>query len=313
MAKINQKTIDSVSIAEVKALESFIKAYNKNRHLETSELQAKVVEECQGMSDDGYQKFLVQSQAYLESEEVPTNEEWNQIKTLYRELGNKKIITSRENLEYLSKEYSGVASIAVSETESISPAQVVLNLKRAERGVEIMKTLKTVLTIFAGLIGFAGFSLMGRILMATQGENINLVVSGILAGVFSLCGLTLCAFIISKLMGLVVKQAKDERNLAEVAEAENHNKIVLLQTAIKTAEENKKKIETQYEVEILARTDFSSLLKPDKHKAKKLEKVKEIKPQENVEQQLEKVKTTEIDSQNNADMQKNAGGDKENR
>lgn len=75
-------------------------------------------------------------------------------------------------------------------------------------------------------------------------------------------------------MGMVVKQAKNERNLAEVAEAENHNKIVLLQTAIKTAEENKKKIENQYEVEILARTNFSSLLTSDKHKAKKHPKTK---------------------------------------
>lgn len=313
MAKINQKTIDSVSIAEVKALEPFIKAYNRNSGLAGNELQAKVIEESKGkVSEANYQQFLTQAKAYLENGEVPTEGEWSQIKILYRELGNKKIVASRENLEYLSKEYSGIASIVVSETGNISPEQVVINLKRAERGVELMKTLRTVFTIFAGIVGFVGFAIITKFLMATFAKDISLVVSGLLAGVVSIGGLALLSLVISKLMGSVVKQAKNERNLAEVAEAENHDKIVLLQTAIKTAEENKKRIETQYEVEILARTDFSSLLKLDKHKAKKLEKTKELKPQENLEQQLEEDKTTEIGTQKDVDMQKNEGKDNEN-
>lgn len=275
MAKINQKNIDSVSIAEVKALEPFIRAYNKNRDVAEAERQSKVLEEFKGkLAEADYQKFLSQSQAYMEKGEVPTEAEWSQIKTIYREQGNKKIVASRESLEYLSKEYSGVASIVVSETESISPKQVVLNLKRAERGVELMQTLKTVLTILAGIVGFVGFALLSRILATSLIKDASRVVTGILGGLLSLVGLALFAVIIAKLMGFVVKEAKKERNLAEEAEASNHDKIVLLQTAIKTAEENIKKIEAQYEVEILARTDFSDLLAPIEHNGKKRTKTK---------------------------------------
>lgn len=292
MAKLNQKTIDSVSIAEVKALEPFIRAYNKNRDVAEAERQAKILEEFKGKASDvDYQKFLSQSQAYLENGEVPTESEWSQIKTIYREKGNKKIVASRESLEYLSKEYSGVASIAVSETESISPKQVVLNLKRAERGVELVQTLKTVLTIFAGIVGFVGFALFSRILATSLIKDVSKVATGILGGLLSLVGLALFAVIVAKLMGFVVKEAKKERNLAEVAEASNHDKIVLLQTAIKTAEENIKKIEAQYEVEILARTDFSDLLVPVEHNGKK-----RIKPQTGEGKEPAELKTADENS-----------------
>ena len=272
MSNLNPNTIENVSITEVKELDEFLKSYNKHSGLSDAERKQQVLTECLGkVTEKSYDKLLEKSKTYTLSGDVPTETEWGQVRAVYREIGNKKIAESKDSFEKLSKEYSGTPSIEDELYGKLTPKQVVENLSHSEKKVETIKTLKVVASIVAGVIGFVVMTILTKLLISLFGNISNIIVQ-LIAGVLSIGGLVVCAWLANKLMGAIQVSAKKDRDKAEITEANHHDEIVVLQMAIKTAEENIKRVETQYGVEIFAQSDFSNLVKP----AKKEKKVKNV-------------------------------------
>ena len=300
MSNLNPNTIENVSITEVKELDEFLKSYNKYRELSETERKQQVLTECVGkITEKSFDKLLEKSARYTLNAQVPTEVEWGQVRAVYREIGNKKIAQSKETLEKLSKEYSGTPSMKDSQYGELTPKQVVHNLERAEQKVETIKTLRVCLSIVAGICGFIAMTSIADLVLSLIGTNESIIIQ-LTAGLFSLCGLVGISWIVNKLMGAMLISAKRDRDRVEITEANYHNEIQVLQTAIKTAEENVKRVETQYGVEIFAQTDFSSLVQPaKKRKQQKMGVGKEKKEQE---QNQERKDSSTIDV-NNADSQ----------
>ena len=81
--------------------------------------------------------------------------------------------------------------------------------------------------------------------------------------------LSLVDFLGKVIVNSMLKKQKAERDYFEVVVTNNREVITKLQMAIKASEENIKRIEAQYGVEILAKTDFSSLVPFNKKEVKK--------------------------------------------
>ena len=72
MSNLNSNTIENVSIAEVKELDSFISSYNKNRELPEAERKAQVLAECLGtVTEKNYDKLIEKAKTYTADGEVP--------------------------------------------------------------------------------------------------------------------------------------------------------------------------------------------------------------------------------------------------
>lgn len=267
MSNINEKNLDAVTIKEVKELDEFLKEYNKVKETSPKDLKSAVIEASDGkITDAKFDAFVDRLKNYTIDESVPTEAEWAEIRTLFRDGGNQKIKASKERLEDACKRYTGEASIEDESKKLLSPSQVVNRLKDAESNIKIAREVKVIVAIILGAFGFISLVLVSRMLVNLVLEDVSQIIVQIVGGVLAIIGLGAGSFLGLKLMGAVEYALKRERNLAEVTESNHHQEIVKLQTEIKSAEENIKRIEAQYEVEILAQTDFSNLLKTAKSK-----------------------------------------------
>lgn len=329
MSNLNSNTIENVSIAEVKELDSFISSYNKNRELPEEERKASVLAECLGtVTEKNYYKLIEKAKTYTADGEVPIKSEWGQVRVIYRDIGNKKIANAKENLERLAEEYTGKQTIEDETHGLLTPKQVEENLLKAEKKVSLIKTLRVVASIVAGAVGFFIVTLL-LTLLASALTSVSNVILQLMTGVLAICGLVASAWGVTVLMKAIEQAAKHERDLAEVTEAMHHDKIVALQTSIKTAEEHVKRVETQYGVEILARTDFSNSVKDKKKKDRgsadnKVEAIAEIHAEsetvenntdeqeieagetqaESEEKEIEKISETQQNDEKSAEKQK---------
>jgi len=293
MSNLNLKTIENVSISEVKELDEFLKIYSKYKDLPEVERESKILTQSNGkLSKTKYDSYISRLKSYTSNAAVPTETEWAQVRTVYRETGNKKIAKSKEELELLLKSYSGTQSIEDSRFGKVTPKQVIENLAHAEKKVEQVKTLKVIVSIFAGVVGFVLLTILSKVLTTALFSNSSAIIAQLIAGVSSMGSLIACAWLANNAMGIFLSSVKRDRDLAELTEANNHDEIVRLQTAIKSAEQNVDKTEAQYGVEILYQSDFSSLVSP-------LKKLKFPKTTENLkDSSVESVKPAEKEEAN---------------
>ena len=274
MSNLNPQTLDTVSIKEVKELDDFLKAYN-GVNVASKDIKKEVISASMGkLTEERYDELLNLSKAYTLSGTVPTKEEWAEVRIVYRENGNKKIAKSKERLEDASKSYSGVASVEDDLFGVITPKQAVLNYEHAQKKVETFKKIQVIATIILSVMGAVLLTLIAKLIF---GEAKSLAMQSLLGGVFALVGLMLGAGFGFYSFGAILNSLRQDRDRAQKAHANHYDEIFRIQTEIKSAEENIKRVEAQYGVEILAQTNFTSLAPTiNKKEAKRSKKVDNI-------------------------------------
>ena len=274
MLKINQTTIENVSIKDLKETEEVLKLYNNHIDKPEEERKTAVIEESRGkLTEKEYDERINHAKSFTMEEEVPTPADWAQIRTLYRELGNQKIADARTKHESVSKEYTGMATINDERYGNISPRQAVVNYESARRKVETTKKMGVLLSLGLGIIVFLAILTVLHFVLFSK-VNLSPILVQIVSGVAGLAGLILGGYCGRVIINSMLKKQKEERDYFEVVASNNREVITKLQMAIKSSEENIKRIEAQYGVEILAKTDFSDLVTFNK-KAIKVEKNEE--------------------------------------
>lgn len=259
MSNINPKMIDSATIKEIKELDEFLKAYNKFNESDQELLKNLVIEDSRGkITDEKYEDCITRLKLYTKKGNIPSSQEWAQIRADFREVGNKKIKDSKERLESIAKIYSGQEMIDA-DGKQITPKQAVENLNALNKKVNIANIFQIAVTIVLGASFFVLVVLLSTLLINSLNSKLNMVVVQILIGIGSLVGLTAGAFVGYKLMGIVESRLKSARDNAEKIESKYHAEITKLQMEQNTAEEQIKRIEAQYGVEILAIKDFSNI------------------------------------------------------
>lgn len=261
MSNLNLKTLDTVSITEVKEIDEFLKLYNSSRELPQEEIKSQIINASNGkITENTYDELLNKAKTYTKNHDIPSQIEWEQVRAIYREVGNNKIAQTKEQIENLAKKYTGTV-VVNNKQQKKSYKQVAEDTQNLSRKVETVKALKVVLTIVMGIAGFVVLTVLSKLILPIIFTKASNMISQIIVGVISICGLLIGSYIANKIMDVWVGSVKKDRELAEITYATHHEAIVKLQTEIKAVEANKRKLESQYGVEILAKTDFTSDLK----------------------------------------------------
>ena len=121
----------------------------------------------------------------------------------------------------------------------------------------------------------------------------SIVLVQVAGGVLGLASLVLGGLIGKIITKLILKRLKAERDYFEIVATKNKEVITKLQMAIKSSEENIKRIEAQYGVEILAKTDYSELVPFEKKEIKK-ESI-DLEQNEPEKSETKNEKTTEVE------------------
>ena len=282
MLKINQSTIENVSIKDLKATEEVLKIYNNHLNKPEEERMSAVIAESRGkLTEKDYNERINHAKSFTMENEIPTPADWAQVRTLYRELGNQKIADAREKYESVSKEYTGMATVVDERYGNVSPRQAVVNYESAKKNVETIKKMGVLLSLCLGVVIFLALVSVLHFVLLEKLSEISLILVQVVGGVAGICGLTLGGFLGKAIVNSMLKKQKAERDYFEVVASNNREVIMKLQMAIKASEENVKRIEAQYGVEILAKTDFSDLVPFNKRVAlKKEEVVNEVEKEE---------------------------------
>ena len=259
MLNVNPSTIENVSIKELKETEEVLKRYNNHINKSEEERKEAVISESKGkISSKSYDEHIEQAKSFTLDGTVPNPTDWQQIRTLYREVGNQKIADARARIEKLSEEYSGTATVNDERYGKITPKQAVKNYDTSNKRVEITKRMGVVLALAFGIIGFLGLVLLVKLVLNDALSKISLIVLQLVGGLAGIVGLVAGGWLGRIVTKLLLKKQKEERDYFEMVKINNQVVISKLLSEIKLAEENKKRIEAQYGVEILAKTDFSS-------------------------------------------------------
>ena len=135
----------------------------------------------------------------------------------------------------------------------------------------------------------------------------SLILVQLIGGIAGFAGLVLGGFVGRIIVKNLLKKHRAERDYFEMVAFNNREVISKLQMAIKSSEENIKRIEAQYGVEILAKTDFSELVPFDKKSILRAEKQANIKEEivEKQEENQEKQEKEQVKEQNNSKKDKN--------
>ena len=270
MLKINQITIENVSIKDLKETEEVLKLYNNHINKPEEERVKAVIEESRGkLTEKDYNERINHARSFTVEGEIPTPTDWAQIRTLYRELGNQKISDAREKHESIAKEYTGMATVVDERYGNVSPRQAVINYESAKKNVNTIKKMGVLLSLGLGVAIFLAIVSVMRFVLLDSLTKISVVLVQVLGGVAGIGGLILGGFLGKVIVNSMLKKQKAERDYFEVVVTNNREVITKLQMAIKASEENIKRIEAQYGVEILAKTDFSSLVPFNKKEVKK--------------------------------------------
>lgn len=271
MLNLNRNTIETVTIKEVKEIDEFLKVYNKYRD-NSADFKSQVEQEL-GITSSEYFELIKNAKSYTANNAIPTESEWSQVRAIYREIGNQKIAQTKEEYENVCKEYTGVASVEDEVLGSISPKMAVKNLADFNNAVKATKTLRIIFSVCLGVIGFVLLTLLTEFLVENIISTNSKIIIQLIGGAGALIGTFLGALAGYKFMSFILKMFKKDLLKAEQTEQKYHKQITQLQARMQSVEAKIKKIEYQYAVEILARTDFSSLLpKPQKKKREKQEK-----------------------------------------
>ena len=305
MLNINPNTIENVSIKDLKETEEVLKLYNNHINKSEEDRKTAVLSESKGrISQKAYDEHIERARSFTLDGSVPNPTEWQQIRTQYREVGNQKIADARTRLEKLSEEYSGTATVDDERYGKITPKQAVKNYDIANKHVETTKKMAVVLALGFGLLGFLGLLLVVKLVLNDLLLKNSLMVLQMAGGLAGILGLVIGGWLGSILVKSLLGKQKEERDYFEMVKINNQVVITKLQTEIKIAEENIKRVEAQYGVEILAKTDFSSQVtfvkKPIvKEEKKKQEKPKPIAEVEVKEEDKTEENTTKSDVQSN--------------
>lgn len=270
MLKINQSAIENISMKDLKAIEDVLKLYNNNISVSEEERMFAVIADSDGkLTEKEYNERLNIARSFTMENEVPNPADWAQIRTLYREIGNQRIVDARERHESISKEYTGTASVVDERYGNVSPSQAVRNFEDANKKVEIMKKLGVALSLGIGILLFLAVICVARLVLGEIIQGMSIVLVQVAGGVLGLASLVLGGLIGKIITKSILKKLKAERDYFEIVATKNKEVITKLQMAIKSSEENIKRIEAQYGVEILAKTDYSELVPFVKKEIKK--------------------------------------------
>lgn len=284
MSDINFNSVKTVNMREIKLLDEFLKIYHNTDILDEQAKKTAVINAFNGnLDEEMYNGYIEKLKLYTKNGTVPSVSDWAEIRALFRDYGNERIRQAKEDLETSCKNYSGKATIESTNGKMLSPKQVVDLAQYGERRVRFISDLKIIVSIILGTIGFLGVIIGCRVLFQELLTGIGMAARHIIGGVASIVGLSAGAFLGIKLMGVMEKALKKVRNEAEILATMHHEYIVELQSKIQAAQETVKKIESQYEVEILAQTDFSRQLKREQKEEKK-HNASGSKPAENNEE-----------------------------
>lgn len=256
MSNINLKLIEDISIKEIKELDSFIKTYNGCEGNTPDEKKLNCLNFLKGkIKAEDYDRLLGFAKTYTKNGEIPTDQEWAEFKTVYREIGNGRINDAKQKIEELSKVYTGVADIYL-DGDVVTPKQLEDKYKLAKDGFKLSGALQTILTLAFGLIGFVLFTIIARLI--TNNGAMSRIVVVLLTGALSALGMGLLAFFTYLVTGKFKAKSLTKLKRVEGTFTSNLDKLNVLKANLKSAEENGKRIETQYDVELFARLDFSN-------------------------------------------------------
>lgn len=261
MSNINLKLIEDISIKEIKELDSFIKAYNGCDGNTPDEKKLNCLNFLKGkIKAEDYDRLLGFAKAYTKNGEIPTDQEWAEFKTVYREIGNGRINTAKQKIEELSKIYTGVANINL-DGDVVTPKQLEDKYKLAEDNFKLAGALQTILTLSFSLIGFMLFTIIARLI--TNLGAMSRIVVVLLTGALSALGMGLLAFLTHLITGRFKAKSLTKLKRVEEVYTGNLDNLNVLKANLKSVEENGKRIETQYDVELFARLDFSNEIEID--------------------------------------------------
>lgn len=281
MLKINQNTVENVSIKDLKETEEVLKLYNNHIEKPEEERMSAVIEDSRGkLTEKEYNERINHAKSFTMEEEVPTPADWAQIRTLYREIGNQKIADAREKHESIAKEYTGMATVVDERFGNVSPRQAVINYESSRKKVETTKKVGVFLSLGLGVGIFLAVVSILHFALWEPLAKISLVLVQLVGGVAGIAGLILGGYLGKIITNKMLKKQKEERDYFEVVASNNHEVITKLQMALQASEENIKRIEAQYGVEILAKSDFSDLVPFNKKEIKKEESISAVEQEE---------------------------------
>lgn len=241
MATLNNKMISTSSMSTMRELDSFVKIYNKYRHLSERELKNAVVAEYDGLlTMDQFNRYLKMLKLYTREQIVPDPELWNTIKKDFKEIGNEKIVNAKKKLLDVREKKAQLAMLKAEKAKtSVYRAQE--DEQKAERRVKLSKGTKTALSVGLGAIGAIGLPI--------------LLSSFFPMGVLAVSMMGLAGTAIGAYAGYAVGQSIENGSYKKLMEKrsivdENDALIRELEAEIGRAEEEVKCLEDQYEIEI---------------------------------------------------------------
>ena len=203
MLKINQSTIENVSIKDLKATEEVLKLYNNHTNLSEEERMSAVIADTKNkLTEKEYNERLEMARSFTKENEVPNPADWAQIRTLYREIGNQRIAEARDKHESISKEYTGTASVVDEKYGNVSPRQALRNFEGAYRKVETMKKLGVVISLVLGIALFLAVICVARFVLSDLIQNMSLIVVQIAGG-----ALGMATLVLGGLVGMIITKS----------------------------------------------------------------------------------------------------------